>query len=142
MKVFELMSEHIISVGVKEPVSAAARLMRQYNIGAVPVCDDSGRLRGMITDRDITVRCTALGASPDAMRVSQIMTRGAITVDERAHIGDAARLMSEAKIRRLPVCRDGVPVGMLSLGDLARSTDCDAEAAATLSEISQNIKRI
>lgn len=142
MKVFDLMSEHIISVGAKEPVIAAARLMRQYNIGAVPVCDDSGRLRGIVTDRDITVRCTALGAAPDSMTVSEVMTRGAITVDERAHIGEAARLMADARIRRLPVCRNGVMVGMLSLGDLARNTDCDTEAAAALSEISQNIKRI
>lgn len=142
MKVFDLMSDHIISVGQKEPLTAAARLMRQYNIGAVPVCDDSGRLRGMITDRDITVRSTALGVSPNSMKVADAMTRGAITIDERAHIGEAARLMADAKIRRLPVCRDGALVGMLSLGDLARNTDCDTEAAAALSEISQNIKRL
>ncbi len=142
MKVFDLMSEHIISVGANEPVTAAARLMRQYNIGAVPVYGDKGKLRGMVTDRDITVRCTALGAAPDSMTVSQVMTRGAITIDERAHIGEAARLMADARIRRLPVCRDGVMVGMLSLGDLARNTDCDTEAAAALSEISQNIKRV
>ena len=131
MKVYDLMSEQVISVGVSEPVSAAARLMKQYNIGAVPVCD-----------WDITVRCTALGAAPDAMKVGEVMTRGAVTIDERAHVGEAARLMADARIRRLPVCRSGVMVGMLSLGDLARSTDCDTEAAAALSEISQNIRRL
>ena len=94
------------------------------------------------TDRDITVRCTALGAAPDAMKVGEVMTRGAVTIDERAHVGEAARLMADARIRRLPVCRSGVMVGMLSLGDLARSTDCDTEAAAALSEISQNIRRL
>ena len=83
MKVYDLMSEQVISVGVSEPVSAAARLMKQYNIGAVPVCDSAGKLRGMITDRDITVRCTALGAAPDAMKVGEVMTRGAVTIDER-----------------------------------------------------------
>lgn len=142
MKVCDLMSEQVISVGMAEPVSAAARLMKQYNIGAVPVCDASGKLRGMITDRDITVRCTALGANPLEAKVSQAMTRGAVTIDEKAHIGEAARLMADARIRRLPVCRDGVMVGMLSLGDLARNTDCDTEAAAALSEISQNIQRL
>lgn len=142
MKVYDLMSEQVISVGVSEPVSAAARLMKQYNIGAVPVCDSAGKLRGMITDRDITVRCSALGAAPDAMKVGEVMTRGAVTIDERAHVGEAARLMADARIRRLPVCRSGVMVGMLSLGDLARSTDCDTEAAAALSEISQNIRRL
>ena len=57
MKVFDIMSEHIVTVGLGEPVAAAARLLKQYNIGAVPVCDERGNLRGMITDRDIAVRC-------------------------------------------------------------------------------------
>ena len=64
MKVFDIMSDHIVTVGQSEPVTAAARLLKQYNIGAVPVCDDRGNLRGMITDRDITVRCVATGLSP------------------------------------------------------------------------------
>ena len=59
MKVFDIMSEHIVTVGLGEPVAAAARLLKQYNIGAVPVCDERGNLRGMITDRDIAVRQTA-----------------------------------------------------------------------------------
>ena len=64
MKVFDIMSEHIVTVGLGEPVAAAARLLKQYNIGAVPVCDERGNLRGMITDRDIAVRCAALRANP------------------------------------------------------------------------------
>lgn len=141
MKVFDLMSEHIVTVGAAEPVTAAARLLKQHNIGAIPVCDDGGRLRGIITDRDITVRCTASGASADKMKVSDAMTRGVLTVDANAYIGDAARLMADAQVRRLPVCRDGRLVGMLSLADIARCTDCDTEAAAALSEISSNIRR-
>ena len=142
MKVYDLMSEHVVSVGAAETVTAAARLLRQYNIGSLPVCDDTGRLRGIITDRDIAVRSTATGASPDSMKVAEVMTRGLVTIGENAHVGEAARLMADARIRRLPVCRDGKLVGMLSLGDLARSTDCDTEAAAALSEISSNIRRI
>lgn len=141
MKVFDLMSNHTVTVGTAEPVIAAARLMRQYNIGAVPVCDDKGRLKGMITDRDIVIRCSALGKSVDTTSVADIMTRGAVTIDDRAHVGEAARLMADAQIRRLPVCRDGVLVGMLSLADLARSSDCDTEAAEALCEISKNVRR-
>ena len=141
MKVFDLMSEHTVTVGADEPVTAAARLMKQYNIGAVPVSDDKGRLRGMITDRDIAIRCIAADKSAGETKVSDIMTRGAVTIDERAHISEAAQLMAQAQIRRLPVCRNGVLVGMLSLGDLARNSDCDAEAAEALSEISKNVRR-
>lgn len=142
MKVFDLMSESVVSVGTNEPVTAAARLLKKYNIGALPVCDDKGRLKGMVTDRDITLRCVAADLAPDKATVSDIMTRGAVTIDENAYIGDAARIMAEAQIRRLPVCRDGVLVGMLSLGDLARNTECDTEAAEALCEISKNIKRL
>lgn len=141
MRVFDIMSEHIVTVGVSEPVSAAARLLKKHNIGAVPVCDDSGRLRGMITDRDITLRCVASGKSADETRVGDIMTRGVITVADNAYVGEAARLMADAQIRRLPVIKGGELVGMLSLADLARNTDCDTEAAAALTEISSNIRR-
>lgn len=141
MKVFDLMSDHTVTVGMAEPVTAAARLLKQYNIGSVPVCDDKGKLKGIITDRDIAIRCVAQGISADNTTVGDIMTRGVVTISENAHIGEAARLMADAQIRRLPVCRDGVLVGMLSLGDLARNTDCDTEAAEALCEISKNIRR-
>ena len=142
MKVFDIMSDHIVTVGQSEPVTAAARLLKQYNIGAVPVCDDRGNLRGMITDRDITVRCVATGLSPAETNIGDVMTRGAVTVNDNAHVGEAARLMADAQVRRLPVCHDGRLVGMLSLADLARNTDCDTEAAEALSEISKNIRRM
>lgn len=142
MKVFDVMSESAVTVGIMEPVASAARLLKQYNIGAVPVCDDSGRLRGMITDRDIAIRCVAEGLSAQSTKTGDIMTRGVLTVRYNEYIGDAARLMAEAQVRRLPVCRDGQLVGMLSLADLARSTDCDTEAAEALCEISKNIRRV
>ena len=142
MKVFDLMSDHVVTVGVNEPVTAAARLLKQYNIGSVPVCGSKGDLKGMITDRDIAVRCVAPGLSPADTKVSDIMTRGAVTIADNAHIGDAARLMADAQIRRLPVCHDGALVGMLSLADLARNSDSDTEAAEALCEISRNIRRV
>lgn len=142
MKVFDLMSESVVSVGANEPIVAAARLLKKYNIGALPVCDDNGKLKGVVTDRDIAIRCVAGNLLPNKATVSEIMTRGAVTIDENAYIGDAARIMAEAQIRRLPVCKDGALVGMLSLADLARSTDCDTEAAEALCEISKNIRHL
>lgn len=142
MKVFDLMSNSVVSVGANEPITAAARLLKKYNIGALPVCDDKGKLKGMITDRDIAIRCVAESSDPNKAVVSDIMTRGAVTIDENAYIGDAARIMAEAQIRRLPVCKNGTLVGMLSLGDLARNTECDTEAAEALCEISKNIRHL
>lgn len=142
MKVFDIMSDHVVTVGLSEPVAAAARLLKKYNIGAVPVCDDRGNLRGMITDRDIAVRCVANGLSAAETKTGDIMTRGVISINDNAHIGEAARLMADAQIRRLPVCRDRQLVGMLSLADLARNTDCDTEAAEALCKISKNIRKL
>lgn len=142
MKVFDLMSDSVVSVGANEPITAAAKLLKKYNIGALPVCDDKGKLKGMITDRDIAIRCVAESSDPNKAVVSDIMTRGAVTIDENAYIGDAARIMAEAQIRRLPVCKNGTLVGMLSLGDLARNTECDTEAAEALCEISKNIRHL
>ena len=76
------------------------------------------------------------------MKVYVLMSEQVISGGVSEPVSAAARLMADARIRRLPVCRSGVMVGMLSLGDLARSTDCDTEAAAALSEISHNIRRL
>ena len=141
MKVYDLMCDHVISVGADEPVTAAARLLKQQNIGSVPVCGDDGSVRGIVTDRDIVLRCVAAGADPEALRVRDVMTPGVVTVSPYDDIGTASRIMAESQIRRLPVCQDGALVGMLSLGDLAANCGCDMEAANALSDISLGIRR-
>ena len=75
MQVKEVMSRRIIAISPEETVAVAARLLSQHNIGALPVCSRDGRLRGMVTDRDIVVRCVAAGDDPERTRVAEIMTR-------------------------------------------------------------------
>ena len=75
MDISEIMTGQVVSICEDEPVIAAARLMKQYNFGAVPVRDERGRLKGIVTDRDIVLRCVAPGASQRDLRVSEIMTR-------------------------------------------------------------------
>ena len=141
MKVCDLMNDHVVSVGMSEPVSSAARILRQQNVGSLPVCGDDGRLVGIVTDRDIVLRCVAAGGSADEMAVGDVMTHNLITVSPFDTVGDAARRMADAQVRRLPVCKDGELVGMLSLGDLAVNCRCDMEAANALSDISGNFRR-
>ncbi|HPS76345.1 MAG TPA: CBS domain-containing protein [Oscillospiraceae bacterium] len=141
MKVYDLMCDHVISVGADEPVTAAARILKQQNIGALPVCGKDGRLQGIVTDRDIVLRCVAPAADPDTLTVRDVMTRGVVTVSPYDDIAAAARLMASSQVRRLPVCQDGAVVGMLALGDLAQNGSCDMEAANALSDISSNIRR-
>lgn len=139
MKVSDIMSGRVVTIGQKEPVIAAARLLKRMNLGALPVTDDSGRLRGILTDRDIVLRCVASGSDPRTLEVREIMSRGVVTAAPGTEISEAARLMRGDQVRRLPVVEGGKLVGMLSLADMARR--CDMEAAAALADISSNLRR-
>ena len=107
----------------------------------MPVTDDEGRLCGMITDRDIVLRCVAAGRDPDGACVGDIMSRRVISVSPDDDAAEAAELMSREKIRRLPVVRDGRLCGVLSLSDIARSRGFHMEAARAFADISSNVSR-
>lgn len=141
MKVCDIMTNRVVSIEQHEPVSAAARLLKNCNVGSVPVCDEKGRLRGIVTDRDIVLRCVATGGDPQETKVSEIMSRGISTVSPFDELSSAVQLMSEDQIRRLPVIDDGRLVGMVTLCDMARNCGCDMEASQALSEISSNFRR-
>ena len=108
-------------------------------MGALPVCTPDGRLRGMVTDRDIVLRCVAAEEDPAQTPVRDIMTRSCTTVAPGDDCREATRLMSAQQVRRLPVVEDGRLVGIVSLADLAKSRRLDMEAAQALCEISENI---
>ncbi len=141
MQVNELMRGSVITVDPGDAVSSAARLLYRYNIGALPVCSDDGRLKGIITDRDIVLRCVAAETDPDNTPVREIMSRNVVTVSPYDDVREAARLMAADQIRRLPVIQEGKVVGMLSLGDLSKSHNFSMEASKALTEISSNVNR-
>jgi len=141
LRVCDIMTDRVVTVGQDEPVSTAARLLKRHNIGALPVCDKDGRLRGILTDRDIVLRCVAADADPAQVKVNEIMSRGVITAGPFDPVDKVVRLMSEDQVRRLPVVDSGKVVGMVSLGDMARNSNCEMEAAEALTEISSNIRR-
>jgi CBS domain-containing protein len=141
MLVSELMTDSVISIAPDEPASLAARLLFRHNIGAIPVCTEDGRLRGIVTDRDIVLRCVAAENDPETTPVREIMTRGLVTVSPTDDVREAARQMAEAQVRRLPVVSSGKLVGMLALGDMAKTHSFDMEASKALSEISSNIRK-
>ncbi len=139
MKIRNVMTSPAIRISASEPVSVAARTLEHYNIGALPVCDEGGKLCGVVTDRDIVVRCLAGDRRPENTPIRQIMTGRVETVTPDTDAREAARLMGARQIRRLPVVENGRLLGMVSLGDLANSWQkCDALADA-LTDISSNI---
>ena len=139
MQVKELMSTHVVSVAPEETVQVAARLLSRHNIGALPVCSADGRLRGMITDRDIVLRCVAAQEDPAKTLVRNLMTSRVISVSPTDDTNTATALMAREQVRRLPVTEGGRVVGMICLSDVAARQDFSTEAAACFSSICSNI---
>ena len=140
MQVSDVMSRRAVSVSPRETAALAARLLARYGLGALPVVSGQDRILGIVTDRDIVVRCVAAGGDPDLVTVGEIMTPSVRTVSPDAAVEEALALMASAQVRRLPVATEGKLAGMVSLGDLARLRLDDAETAAALTEISGNVR--
>ena len=137
MKLKDIMTDAVISIQPEEPVAVAARTLERYNIGILPVCKND-KLCGVVTDRDIVVRCLASGRTMENTTVSDVMTRKVINGNPEMDAAEAAELMGREQIRRLPVVADGKICGMISLGDLAREEETGMDAEHALAEISSN----
>ena len=127
MKVKDIMTHSVCCLSPEMTIENASKLMRGADIGAVPVCGDDGLL-GILTDRDIVTRAVAGGRGVET-KVAEVMTQHVCCVSPDANVHDAALLMSEHQVRRLPVVKDGAIVGILTVGDMARAGRCDAEFA-------------
>lgn len=137
MTLREIMSKTVVRIRPDERVSVAARALNQYNIGALPVCGYDGRLKGLLTDRDIVTRCLAAGKDPEKTAVAEIMTTRVVAGKPEMEAGAAAAIMGVEQVRRLPVLENGRLCGMVSLGDLAGTT----QVGEALTKISDNLSR-
>ena len=137
MKLREIMTAQVVRVRPEEPVGVAARLLTQYNIGALPVCGQDGTLRGLLTDRDIVTRCLAAGKDPKKTRVSEVMSSQVLYARPDMESNVAAHYMGRQQIRRLPVVENGRLCGMVSLCDLSAREETAMEAGDALTQIGQ-----
>jgi len=122
MKVRDIMTKDVAIVAAAQPIADVAHMMRQLDIGSLPVVQD-GRLIGIITDRDIVVRVVAEGLDPHIETAEYHMTRNPIVAAPDWPIDRAAQLMLSRQFRRLPVMEHGKLVGYLSLRDLAHTEE-------------------
>jgi CBS domain-containing protein len=127
----QIMTRDPRTIDASDTVTDAARVMRDNDIGDVVVVEN-GQVSGIVTDRDIVIRAVAEGRDPDSTPVSEACTTGVETIEPDASIDDAVRLIRENDVRRIPVTKDGSPVGIVSLGDLA----VEREPESTLADIS------
>lgn len=136
MQVSDAMSKDLELVSPDATVREAAEKMKTAGVGSLPVVDN-GQLVGIVTDRDITIRATAEGISPEEGRVSEVMSASPDHIFEEDDISVAANLMKTRQVRRLPVLnQDKKLVGILSLGDVAVEGD-DKLSGDALEGISQ-----
>src|SRR5437763_754220 len=137
MRVSEVMTGGAECIRPDATLHQAAERMRTLDVGCMPVCDND-RIVGMITDRDITVRSISDGHDPRKDHVRDAMTPEVIYCFEDQDVNEAARIMKEKQIRRLPVLnRNKRLVGIVSLGDLATETNDAHMAGSALHGISE-----
>ncbi len=139
MNVKEVMTANPRTVKPGESIQAAAVVMREQDAGAVPVVEDDGRLIGMITDRDIVVRAVASGRPPSEP-VREVLTSDLVVATPDMSTKEAAKLMAEHQVRRLPVVDKDRLVGIISIGDLAVKEGKDSRVGDTLEDISEGVK--
>ena len=138
MNIREVMTPNPRSVSPNDSIQNAACIMRDEDAGAVPVVDN-GRAVGIVTDRDIVVRVVAEGGQL-SRPVRDIVTSSLVSVTPDMSTREAAELMSEHQIRRLPVVENDRLVGIVSIGDLAVKEGKDGRIGDTLQHISEGVK--
>ena len=141
MQIKELMNPNVVTVEPGSTAALASRLLSRHNVGAIPVCGGDRKLRGIVTDRDIVLRCVAAEEDPAQTQVKDIMTRRPAVITPDADCRAAAQIMARHQVRRLPVVEGEKLVGIVSLCDLAHNGRMEMEAAQALSEITENILR-
>ncbi|MCW2958472.1 MAG: hypothetical protein JWP18_1275 [Solirubrobacterales bacterium] len=129
-KARDVMTTDTTCVGENDSLYDAAQQMKSLNVGALPICGDDDRLKGMITDRDIAIEAVAEGRDPKGTKVTDIGRREVVTIGADDSVDEAIQTMIDKGVRRLPVIDGHRLVGMVSTADLAR--DCPPERVGEL----------
>jgi CBS domain-containing protein len=116
----EIMTGGVECIGENDSLQDAARKMRDLNVGALPICGEDHRLKGMVSDRDIVVRFVADGGDPASIKASELADGKPVTIGADDSVEEALRTMAEHRVRRLPVIDGHDMVGMVSQADIAR----------------------
>lgn len=140
MKVRDVMTSQVATANADSTLEEIATMMKSEDTGAIPVVEED-ELLGIITDRDIVIRCVAEGRDPSEVIAEDILTDSLEVVDPETDVAEALDLMGRHQIRRLPVVENGELVGMVSIGDLAVKQGDEQETGETLKDVSKGVKR-
>lgn len=125
MKVKDCMCNEVCCANPNSTVQDCATMMSNKHVGCIPVCDDTQNIVGLVTDRDIILRCVACNKDPKNTPISEIMTCNPCCCTSDVDVLEAEKLMSENQIKRIPIIDNNKLVGILTLGDLAANTQVD-----------------
>jgi CBS domain-containing protein len=117
----DVMTPSVRTVKTDQPLTEAARVMKEEDVGSVPIVDN-GHLVGIVTDRDIVTRVVAEHRDPDTVRAGEVASHDLVTVEPDQKLDEAADMMAQHQVRRLPVVEGDRLVGMLSQADVASET--------------------
>lgn len=117
----EIMTANAECIGENETLEEAARRMRDDDVGSLPVCGEDDRLKGMVTDRDIVVKCLAEGQDPKTVKAGELAQGKPVTIGADDNIDEALETMKNHRVRRLPVIDGHELIGMLAQADVARN---------------------
>ena len=140
MKVRDIMTPNPVSVTPETPIKDAARMMKQHNVGIIPVVEREGstQLVGVITDRDIAVRCVAEGHDSSKCPVREAMSSDVRTARADDDVDSIMRLMGREQVRRIPIVDErGGLVGIVAQADIVREADDEDMAEQTVEKISR-----
>ncbi|MGI9822132.1 CBS domain-containing protein [Agromyces sp. Marseille-Q5079] len=133
----DLMTPDVTCVKEDQTLVEAARLLRELDVGALPICGNDDRLKGMLTDRDIVVKCIADGGDPSNVTAGALAEGKPVTIGVDDDIREALETMQHHQVRRLPVIDGHDLVGIISQADIALSLSA-TETAETVAEISED----
>jgi CBS domain-containing protein len=128
----EVMSGGAECIGEKDTIQTAAKKLADLDVGAMPICGEDDRLKGMLTDRDITIKVVATGKDPAQTTAGELADQGeVVTIGADDSVDEALRTMTEKKVRRLPVIDGHKLIGVVTQADLAKEIDSSKVGALT-----------
>lgn len=144
MRVQDLMSHPAITCHVNDDLNVPAKLMWDHDCGVILVVRDDGKLAGLVTDRDICMAAYTQGRSLDQILVNSVMARHVFSAHPDQKLGEVERMMVEHQVRRIPVVdEDNLPVGVLSLNDLAlESVEPDTRMKDGVSKVAHTLAAV
>jgi CBS domain-containing protein len=121
----DVMSGDAECIGENDTIEQAAKRMKELDVGAMPICGEDDRLKGMITDRDIVTKVLAEGRDPSTTKAGELGEGKPVTIGADDSVGLALETMADKKVRRLPVIDGHELIGIVSQGDLAQNVEDD-----------------